>query len=90
MEASKARKQFNTYTPREDGTVSLDDSIEELRREMTVRKRIYDRWLADGNITFAEGDSRMRGLMSALKWLIEMAKNVPGETLPPAENTAAF
>lgn len=67
-----AKIPFSEYTPRTHGTGNLEAATEEIRREVGVRKRLYDKWYADGNITFAEGDSRMRGLMTALVALNQM------------------
>lgn len=64
-----ARQPFGDYTPRTHGSATLESMAEEVRRELNVRKRCYDRWLAEGNMTWFEGDSRMRAMMAILRLL---------------------
>lgn len=87
---SQPKIAFAEYTPRTHGTATLDAAIEEIRRELTVRKRIYDTWYEKASITFAEGDSRMRGLMGALNLLNEMLLALPGDHVAKAPGEQAF
>lgn len=77
---------FSEYKPARDGNVNLMQATDEVRREITVRKRLYDRWLAEGNITHSEGDSRLRGLMTALNYLQQHCNDEQAIDLPMASD----
>lgn len=64
-----ARKAFSSYIPAADANPDLQACIDELQRELTVRKRIYDKWLSESRHTWSEGDQRMRAMMGALLFL---------------------
>lgn len=64
-----SRKAFSEYTPAADASSCYDTVVDEITRELTVRKRVYDRWLEKADMTWSEGDSRMRAMMGALKFL---------------------
>lgn len=53
--------------------------MDEVRREIDVRKRIYDRWVADGKVSWTEAHDRLERLCSALSTLIEAATNADRE-----------
>lgn len=68
------KKQFKDYTPRQNGTRSIDEACAEIQREMDVRKRLFDRWVADGKMSWMDAHDRMERHMSALHHLITMSK----------------
>lgn len=60
---------FSQYVPARHGFDTFQQCVDEVQREINVRKRLYDRWLAEGKHTFSEADTRMRALMGALLFL---------------------
>lgn len=42
---------------------------DELEREYSTRKRLYDRWVAEGKCTWQEAHDRMQRLMGAMMFL---------------------
>lgn len=75
-------KPFSEYKPAMDGDATLMQATDEVRREISVRKRLYDKWLAEGNITHSEGDSRLRGMMTALNYLQQHCTDAQAIELP--------
>lgn len=65
------RKAFSQYVPAFDASPFLQSAQDELTREIETRKRLYDRWLAEGKLTWSEADSRMRALMGAHQFLMQ-------------------
>lgn len=63
-------QQFSSYTPRQNGQRSLKEAIAEVQRELEVRKRLFDKWVAQDKITWMDAHDRMERLMSALTQLI--------------------
>jgi hypothetical protein len=51
---------------------SLEEALSELEREAGVRKRCYDRWVAEGKLTSVDARDRMERLISAIMILREM------------------
>jgi len=81
------KRKLSDYVPRRDATATLDQATDEVRRELSVRKRLYDRWIQDGNMTFSEADGRMRAMMTALAVLLALdaAHPVPAVECDPME-----
>lgn len=65
------RKAFSQYIPSFDASPELQASVDELQREIDTRKRLYDRWLAEGKVTWQEAHDRMTRLMGAQQFLIQ-------------------
>lgn len=65
------RKAFSQYVPAFDASAGLQAAADELQREIDTRKRLYDRWLAEGKLTWTEADSRLRALMGAQQFLMQ-------------------
>lgn len=83
------RKKFIDYRPASEANMDLDACTDEILREITVRKRLYDRWLDEAKHTWTEGDTRMRALMGALRYLHSLAKPVAAAAGAPFPGTVA-
>lgn len=59
---------------------SLTEAIDEVFRELQVRKRCFPRWIEDGKISRTDAQDRIARQESALAYL---------ETLKPADSTPA-
>lgn len=59
---------------------SLTEAIDELFRELQVRKRCFPKWIDDGKISRTDAQDRIARQESALAYL---------ESLRPAESTPA-
>lgn len=53
--------------------VTLDHAVAELVRELEVRRRIYDRWIKDGKLSFIDAKDRIERQMYAAYVLQELA-----------------
>jgi hypothetical protein len=69
------RKAFSQYVPSFDAASNLNAAQDEILREIETRKRLYDRWLAEGKITWQEGHDRMTRLMGAHQFLIQCVEH---------------
>lgn len=65
------KKSFALYTPSQNGHRSVEESIAEVQREMDTRKRILDRWVQEGKISWMDAHDRFERHLSALKHLID-------------------
>lgn len=65
------KKAFSQYVHNQDACESLSACLSEIEREIVVRKRLYDRWVAEGKCTWQEADDRMRRLMGAHMFLMQ-------------------
>lgn len=65
-------RQLSEYSAAADGNRTLDEAMDEVRREVEVRRRIYDRWINEGKLSRTEATDRMCRMLSALKMLIEL------------------
>ena len=45
--------------------ITIDDEIQELEREIVLRKRVYPRWVAAGRLTQGKADRQIAVLKSA-------------------------
>lgn len=63
------RESFVNYKPNMHAQTELAQCIDEVEREITVRKRLYDRWVAESKCTWQEAHDRLTRLMGALKFL---------------------
>lgn len=70
------KQQFSSYTPRQNGKRTIEEAISELQREMDVRKRLFDRWVAEGRMSWVEAHDRMERHLSALAWLIQYSNEM--------------
>lgn len=69
------KRKYSEYIPNRDGNSTLEAATDEVRREISVRKRLYDRWVDEGNMTNSEADTRMRGMMTVLRILNSIPSN---------------
>ena len=67
------KKPFKDYVTTQDACKSAEACADEVLREVDTRRRLYDRWVAEGRMTWQEGHDRMTRLMGALKLLLETA-----------------
>lgn len=72
-------KAFKDYKPAADACSDLAACRDEVLREIAVRKRLYDKWVAEGNMSRQEGKDRMSRLMGAMLFLDQFV--APGSVL---------
>lgn len=53
--------------------VDLDAQMAELKREITLRERLYPRWVQDRKLSQATADRQLEAMRSALATLERMA-----------------
>lgn len=73
---TSAKRAFALYTPRENGKRTIEEAISELQREMDTRKRILDRWVNEGKLSWVDAHDRFERHLSALKWLIQYSNEM--------------
>ena len=52
--------------------ISLNQQIEEIERELTMRRSVYPRWVSAGKIRKGEADyqiARMEAVKATLEWM---------------------
>ncbi len=49
--------------------MTLDDQIACIRRELSMRQRVYPRWVDDGRMTQAKADHEVNTMMAVLATL---------------------
>lgn len=86
--------QFSQYTPSKNGHRSIEEAISELQREMDTRKRILDRWVMEGRLSWVDAHDRFERLLSALRLLIAYSNEIDAATqsddvAEPETNTSA-
>lgn len=64
---------FSQYKPLSNGNRSIDEAISEVQREMDVRRRLFDKWVGDGRMSWVDAHDRLERLMTALRKLIAYA-----------------
>jgi hypothetical protein len=70
--------------------VTVIEAWSELERERQVRQRIYDNWVRDGKMAWADGRDRYARILEAcrlLKRLVDLQPDTPS-TLPVEEVAA--
>ena len=81
---------------RENKFRPLVESISEVKRELQVRLRCYDRWVEDGKLTDVDATDRYCRMHSALKYLEALrdgeiiapeALDVPTRVTSPGDKT---
>jgi hypothetical protein len=48
-----------------------DEALSEIEREIAVRMRCFDRWVADGKLSYIDGRDRLHRLISAWHFVNE-------------------
>lgn len=75
---------------------TLEHAVAEIERELAVRARIYDRWIAEGKLAYVDAADRFARMLKALialqklvdleasttDWLPEQADTDPHPSLP--------
>ena len=64
------KKSFTTYCISENGMRSVEEASSELVREMDVRRRLYDRWVAEGRMSWVDAHDRLERHMTAINILV--------------------
>lgn len=82
------KKAFSQYSPRMDAETDVVACADELEREFVTRKRLYDRWVAEGKCTWTEAHERMKRIMGAMRFLREAVAK--GATIEVEDGSAAF
>lgn len=67
-------KPFKDYTVSTSKPRPLQEQMDEVRRELDVRRRIYDSWTRDGKVSWTEAHDRLERLLSALATLIKASE----------------
>lgn len=62
---------FSQYVSNVHASDELRACIDEIDREIQTRKRLYDRWVAEGKCTWQEAHDRMTRLMGAQQFLVQ-------------------
>jgi hypothetical protein len=44
---------------------TMDEALSEIEREVAVRQRCFDRWVADGKLSYVDASDRLRRLIAA-------------------------
>ena len=47
----------------------ITEAIDEVHRELEVRRRIYGNWVSEGKLTYQEARNRGERMEAALQWL---------------------
>lgn len=53
---------------------NLEESMSEVKREINVRQRCYDKWVSEGKMTAIDAQDRMDRIVSAEEWLTALSK----------------
>jgi len=58
---------------------TLQEAVDELRRELQVRQRCFPKWVEEGRLSHSEATDRYERLLTALNSLQEVIDDEPGE-----------
>lgn len=81
------RKPFGDYTC---NTVKLRDyqqCMDELTREVDVRRRIFDEWVSKGRLSWTDAHDRLERLMTLMAVLVKLAPEEWDMLLDQAEHS---
>jgi hypothetical protein len=67
--ATQPTNPFQPITEQKFNGRTLDEALEEVTRELTVRTRCFPRWVQEGRIGQAESKDRLERLAAAQKFL---------------------
>lgn len=59
-------KKFCDYAAMHTGHRSHEEAVDEVQRECDVRRRLYDKWVADGKLSRSDAHDRLERLLAAL------------------------
>jgi hypothetical protein len=68
----RTKIKFSDYTGINIRLRDAEEAMDEVRRELDVRRKIYDRWVMEGRISWTDAHDRMERLITALRMLIEL------------------
>lgn len=60
---------FQNYAGSQTKARSLEEASSEVAREIDVRRRLYDKWVGEGRITWVDAHDRLERLLAALQFL---------------------
>ena len=63
------KQKFSNYTGVGISKRSLEEATAEVQRECDTRRRLYDRWVDEGKISWVDAHDRMERLLTALHFL---------------------
>ncbi len=82
------KKPFSEYVADPDGNRNDEEALCELVRELDVRRRLYDRWVVEGRLSWVDADDRLRRHLSAVKLLAGVAgQDLVDKTVSPKLGT---
>lgn len=64
-----AKKTIASMTRDDAADLTLEHAASEVDRELQVRARLYDRWIAEGKISYIDAKDRFLRLMWAAEFL---------------------
>lgn len=70
-------------------TPSLSEQITELRREVTLRTRLYPRWVQARSLSQAQADTQLERMKAALGTLLAVKEASERDCKPPPEPETA-
>lgn len=75
------KSSFTSYTVKANGKRTLEEASSELAREMDVRRRLYDKWVLEGRMSWVDAHDRLERLMTAVAVLVhyEQDRNPEGD-----------
>lgn len=81
------KKKFSDYTAEANGCRSVAEAADELRRELEIRRRCFDRWVSEGRLSLTDAHDRLERLLTAVKLFSDSAfcdasQNVLDSTVP--------
>jgi hypothetical protein len=77
-----ARTPFATWTWSEHDGRDAEQAVTEIERELQVRQRCYDRWIAEGKLTHVDATDRQERLLAARKFIIAAMEQEQETTEP--------
>lgn len=80
-EKTPMKKSFTTYSVSANGTRSVEEASSELVREMDVRRRLYDKWVAEGRMSWVDAHDRLERHLTAIM-VLAAYENVVGPDAP--------
>lgn len=69
QKAPMTKIPFGNYAGSQTKHRSLDEAASEVGREIDVRRRLYDKWVGEGRLTWVDAHDRLERLLAALQFL---------------------
>jgi hypothetical protein len=60
---------------------SLEEAMAEVERELNIRMKCFDRWVAEGRLGWIDAQDRVERLLSARLYLQELARLIETPTV---------